>query len=941
MPNPLTSSAYHEVRRAVAGADTAANPGDRASALEAAAYSFAVLERTRQNADREVQDRATAAATELRNEGLSPDLIGFWLVVAKVKGLSAAAPAEMRLADELAITRLAEGIASPVYRAGAMAALGRTLAAANSPAAARRAAERVLAVAAEINDRGARTAAANAAAAIAAKAANLDDALTVQAVSMMTRARDRSYAGYALARDALKGTDLATADDRQLVAAARNALGPRDLRTSMHLIFAVAPEESSRTSLLSKLLEAAAQASDFDVAQRVSLAFRDKDDQEDAVRATVSRMIDGGEPLRALTAVERLFLGSAKANAFRDLAVDLDKSGYTQVADDAFERAVEAASGYPETTAGVARSLANAKRLDRAAEVAATLSQAEALSTANAAIAKSLSDMGRVREAEALPPTLVEAKDRSIALSGIARAKAKDGDIAAALAIVPSLVNEEHKDRVLAAVVDAEARRGDFEASRKAALAVGDAGRRLESFLRLYRLSVKQSDTRVMRQALGQAVEIAKNQAGADRDDALAEITKAQAEVGDIDGATAVADSIQDAKKRDRARAEITKALARKKRMTEAQSMLETLASGELREETLAEIAPTLLEEGEALKSVYRQLTAIGDHKLRRAALRGSAEALALRLDVLGRLTSGDAERSPASGPALAVSTAGAVTFRNKGIELLELKGAPSGYRKFELPSLGVGAADVRSRMPAPRDGHASIALMTENGYFTKFFEDLPRGRFGVEAAAHFQGLAAPRYLLIERGVVSLRDLEARFPKAVVSVNGALVVRLPILVSPGATLVISGLDARRVHLSADAGVFIVNAGKLYVVDAEVAGWNEGAGKVAWHEKEDSGNFRPFLISWSHSETFVAGSRLVAFGYQSSKSFGLSFSSGPSNVMKRHSDKGEPSGIVVDNLFENFEYGVYTYEAQQVVMVGNEYKDNILYGMDPHGRVGII
>ena len=182
--------------------------------------------------------------------------------------------------------------------------------------------------------------------------------------------------------------------------------------------------------------------------------------------------------------------------------------------------------------------------------MAATLSQAEALSTANAAIAKSLSDMGRVREAEALLPTLVEAKDRSIALSGIARAKAKDGDIAAALAIVPSLVNEEHKDRVLAAVVDAEARRGDFEASRKAALAVGDAGRRLESFLRLYRLSVKQSDTRVMRQALGQAVEIAKNQAGADRDDALAEITKAQAEVGDIDGATAVADSIQDAKKR-------------------------------------------------------------------------------------------------------------------------------------------------------------------------------------------------------------------------------------------------------------------------------------------------------------------------------------------------------------------------------------------------------
>ena len=92
-----------------------------------------------------------------------------------------------------------------------------------------------------------------------------------------------------------------------------------------------------------------------------------------------------------------------------------------------------------------------------------------------------------------------------------------------------------------------------------------------------------------------------------------------------------------------------------------------------------------------------------------------------------------------------------------------------------------------------------------------------------------------------------------------------------------------------------------------------------------------------MISWSHSETFVGGSKLVALGYQSPKSFGLSFSAGPSNVMKRHSDKGEPSGMVVDSLFENFEYGVYTYEAQQVAMVGNEYKDSLVYGMDPHDR----
>ena len=103
------------------------------------------------------------------------------------------------------------------------------------PAAARRAAERVLAVAAEINDRGERTPRRTRLPLSPRRPANLDDALTVQAVSMMTRARDRSYAWYSLAREALKEHGLAKADDRQLVAAARDALGRRDLQESMRL----------------------------------------------------------------------------------------------------------------------------------------------------------------------------------------------------------------------------------------------------------------------------------------------------------------------------------------------------------------------------------------------------------------------------------------------------------------------------------------------------------------------------------------------------------------------------------------------------------------------------------------------------------------------------------------------------------------------------------
>ena len=186
-----------------------------------------------------------------------------------------------------------------------------------------------------------RTAAANAAAVIAARAGGLDDALALQAISMMLRPRDRGYAWYSLSREALKETDLANVDDRQLAAKAREALGRRGLQEAMRLTFAISPaEKSSRNRLLTSILDAASQAADYAVAQRVSLAFTDKDDQEEAVRVTIGQMIDSGEPLRALSAIDRLFIGPAKADAFRELAVDLDKAGYTQVADDAFERAV-------------------------------------------------------------------------------------------------------------------------------------------------------------------------------------------------------------------------------------------------------------------------------------------------------------------------------------------------------------------------------------------------------------------------------------------------------------------------------------------------------------------------------------------------------------------------------------------------------------------------
>jgi poly(beta-D-mannuronate) C5 epimerase len=96
-------------------------------------------------------------------------------------------------------------------------------------------------------------------------------------------------------------------------------------------------------------------------------------------------------------------------------------------------------------------------------------------------------------------------------------------------------------------------------------------------------------------------------------------------------------------------------------------------------------------------------------------------------------------------------------------------------------------------------------------------------------------------------------------------------------------------------------------------------------------------FRPFIVSWSGSTTEIAGSHLLALGYQAPKAFGLSFTAGPYNLTKHQEKDVRPTAQLVDNTFENFEYGFYSYEADDVVVVGNEFRNNLIYAVDPHDR----
>src|SRR5690606_24220501 len=78
------------------------------------------------------------------------------------------------------------------------------------------------------------------------------------------------------------------------------------------------------------------------------------------------------------------------------------------------------------------------------------------------------------------------------------------------------------------------------------------------------------------------------------------------------------------------------------------------------------------------------------------------------------------------------------------------------------------------------------------------------------------------------------------------------------------------------------------------------------------------------------------STVASLGYAASKSYGVSLSQySPSLV--RAMDRDNPTGWLIDSVFEDNWYGFYCYEADDVAIVGNIYRNNIVYGIDPHDR----
>ncbi|MEC9362383.1 MAG: right-handed parallel beta-helix repeat-containing protein [Pseudomonadota bacterium] len=249
------------------------------------------------------------------------------------------------------------------------------------------------------------------------------------------------------------------------------------------------------------------------------------------------------------------------------------------------------------------------------------------------------------------------------------------------------------------------------------------------------------------------------------------------------------------------------------------------------------------------------------------------------------------------------------------------------------LPDLApYNEAAVRARLGENAPGRAVLRRMVDLEALGEFVSGQQRDRL-VEWARRQN--TNPRVISIEGGRMTLADLVRALPDDLLEEEepGIYTLRLPILVAQGATLLIDR-DVRELRLSQDAGAFLVNDGRLFVLGTRITGWRERERSPA--SFRDGREFRPFLVSWGGAELYVTNSRISHLGYSASKAYGISVSQYSPGRQKRM-QRPSPVAWLLNSEFINNWFGFYCFEADDVVIIGNRYDDNIVYGVDPHDR----
>ena len=238
---------------------------------------------------------------------------------------------------------------------------------------------------------------------------------------------------------------------------------------------------------------------------------------------------------------------------------------------------------------------------------------------------------------------------------------------------------------------------------------------------------------------------------------------------------------------------------------------------------------------------------------------------------------------------------------------------------------------NISALAPAVRPGTVVISpmrLYPELSIFIKKNSDIQRLRLT-------QRRTSPRAIVISEGsydftqlvqaVNALAPQEQAFRKE----GDVYTLRLPLLIAAKASLTISARDLKELRLSQERGVFIANAGDLFILRAKVTGWSEAQGAPI--PLAAASSFRPFVTAWSGARLYIAGSVMSNLGYDRGEAQGIVYAA-CHDCLKKNPALSRPIGAVVESVFADMYQGLQAQEADDIVVVRNRYINSALAGI---------
>lgn len=259
---------------------------------------------------------------------------------------------------------------------------------------------------------------------------------------------------------------------------------------------------------------------------------------------------------------------------------------------------------------------------------------------------------------------------------------------------------------------------------------------------------------------------------------------------------------------------------------------------------------------------------------------------------------------------------------------------APTAPLELAAPTLpdlkGYTPEAVAAKIVRSKPGKISVRRMMQENALKDFI-----GGDNKMAEWVVRQRGIPQAIFVDDGYMNLKDLVKKVPKQYLSETspGVFLARIPIVVGQKGILEIDK-QTQELRLSQESGAFLVNDGRMFIRDTKVTGWREKENGPATFRSPNE--FRPFLLSWGGTETYIVNSKMASFGYANSKSYGVSISQYTPNMAKVLK-RPEPTGWIIGSEFSDMWYGFYCYETNDFVVKSNTYKDNIVYGIDPHDR----